>query len=198
MTHTVLEKDTCVKLGHTHGVWSESIVSWNAGLDARCTDIWSTNPFWGRVICVSAPGGAWDGGSGNDGSGGWGSPGNGGVGGRGGSGDGYADQPVDPPEGATVAENTTLHCGEFIQAEEGLGCAVMVARGVVTMDLFLAANPSLETAVSCTSNLVIGGWYCLHPVYGFEYADEPWPWETNPEKFYMGEAQTVTVTEGAV
>ncbi|MBE3044844.1 LysM peptidoglycan-binding domain-containing protein, partial [Candidatus Bathyarchaeota archaeon] len=168
VTHTVLEEDTCVQVGFDYSVGWQKIVSWNAGLNARCSDIWSTNPFWGRVICVSAPGGASEGGGGDDGGGDGETPGNGGVGGPGGSGDGYANEPVDPPEGATVAKDTTLHCGEFIQAEDGLGCSVMVARAVVTMGLFLAANPSLETAASCTSDLVIGNWYCLHPVYGFD------------------------------
>lgn len=40
----------------------------------------------------------------------------------------------------------------------------MIASQAVTMDLFLWANPSLKSVEECTSSLVDGTWYCLHPV----------------------------------
>lgn len=177
-----------MELGVAYGIGWQRIISWNAGVNSRCTNIFSENPFWGRVICVSAPGGTLEDGGGDDDSGDEETPGNGDIGGPGGSGDGYADAPVDPPEGATVAEGTTLYCGQFVQAEDGLSCSVMVARGVVTMDLFLAANPSLETAASCTSDLLIGDWYCLHPVRGFDMERGGFPGGEEPEDSTTEEA----------
>lgn len=90
-------------------------------------------------------------------------PGNGNTGGQGGSGDGYADTITKPPAG-TVADGTTTRCGDYIQAHSGTGCAVMIAPFAMTMDLFLAINPSLKSVGECTSNLRDGVWYCLHPV----------------------------------
>lgn len=157
-TYTVQEGESCVAVGVSEGASWRQIVDWNTGLDSRCTNLWSTNPFWGRVICVSAPGGPLDSSPGNGTQ-----PGNGGIGGPGGSGDGYADEIVDPPAGATVAPGTTLRCGQFIQATEGEGCNIFLARAGVPMGLFLDANPSLGSSAECSSNLVAGTWYCLHP-----------------------------------
>lgn len=164
VTYTVQEDESCVEIAVSQGTTWNKITAWNAMLDSRCSNIWSTDPFWGRVICVSDPGGATDGiGGGNEDN-----PGNGNIGGPGGSGDGYADHVVDPPVGATVADGTTPRCGHYIEAVEGTSCSKMVARNAVTMDLFLRANPSLESASACTANLVVGVWYCLHPTRAFE------------------------------
>lgn len=161
-TYTVQEGESCVAVGVSQGTSWQNIVSWNAGLDSRCSNLWSTNPFWGRVICVSAPGGALEDSPGSPDNGT--QPGNGGIGGPGGSGDGYADAIVDPPAGATVAPGTTLRCGEFIQATGDEGCNTILARAGVPMGLFLDVNPSLGSSVECSSNLVSGTWYCLHPL----------------------------------
>lgn len=166
VTYTVQEGESCVEIGVGQGTTWNKITAWNAMLDSRCSNIWSTDPFWGRVICVSAPGGATEGiGGGGEGED---NPGNGNIGGPGGSGDGYADYVVDPPVGGTVADGTTPRCGHYIQAEEGVSCSIMIARNAVTMDLFLRANPSLESTAACTSNLVVGTWYCLHPTRAFD------------------------------
>lgn len=160
-TYTVQSKEErCPTVARKHGISQRNIVNWNAGIDSRCSNIWSTNPFWGRVLCLSSPGGdyvpppilmntA---------------PGNGNAGGPGGDGLGYLGVVVPPPEGATVAKGTTDHCGEYVQAEDGKGCNTFLSRSAVTMSLFLAINPSLGTvATKCSENLVVGTWYCLHP-----------------------------------
>ncbi|RYP74297.1 hypothetical protein DL771_003118 [Monosporascus sp. 5C6A] len=161
-TYTIQQGESCVAIGVNWGVSWRDIVAWNSGLNSRCSNLWSTNPFWGRVICVSAPGGELEG-SPTPGNGTVGQPGPGDNGGQGGSGDGYSDQIVDPPAGGTVAPGTTSRCGQYIQATEGSGCNVILARSAVTMNLFLQVNPSLVSSAECSSNLVIGTWYCLHP-----------------------------------
>ncbi|KAI0383271.1 hypothetical protein F5Y04DRAFT_278977 [Hypomontagnella monticulosa] len=159
-TYTVKEGDSCIAVAVDNGVSWQNIVDWNAGLDSRCTNIVSNGTavggYWGRVICVSAPGGM------TEGDGNSTVPGGGNGGGQGGSGDGYSDEIVAAPNG-TVAEGTTRKCGQYEQATDGTSCGVMLARAATPMDLFLAANPSLGTAADCTSNLIVGVWYCLHP-----------------------------------
>lgn len=158
--HTVKEGESCVEVGVTSGTSWMNLIDWNLGLDSRCSNLWSNDPFWGRVICVSAPGGEFEDGGGNEGS----DPGNGNSGGEGGSGDGYTDFVAELPDG-NVAKGTTELCGVWIQAEQGRGCAKMLVStgAAVPIDLFLDVNPSLETAAECDGKLVTGTWYCLNP-----------------------------------
>lgn len=146
----------------------QDIVSWNMGIDSRCTNIWSppSSPqYWGNVICVSPPGGLPAPGTGiGNGT----QPGNGDIGGPGGNGDGYADGVVNPPAGATVAAGTTTFCGVYVQAEADTTCISLLATSAVPMSMFLLANKSLRNAESCSQNLKPGLWYCLHPVRGFD------------------------------
>lgn len=166
-TYTVQEGESCVGVGHEAGASWQRLVDWNMMLNSRCTNLWSNNPFWGRVICVSPPGGAFEDSGGGGGGGNVGDN----TGGEGGSGNGYAEDIVDPPEGDdSVAEGTTLRCGEFIEAQDGVGCGSMLSTAAVPMGLFLAVNPSLGTALECSDNLETGMWYCLRPVRGWNAA----------------------------
>ncbi|KFY70725.1 hypothetical protein V498_10250, partial [Pseudogymnoascus sp. VKM F-4517 (FW-2822)] len=171
-THMVTANETCVELGVDSGTSWMNLIDWNLMLDSRCSNIWATEPFWGHVICVSAPGGEFeDGGNG----GGGGDPGNGDTGGEGGSGNGYSDIIVDPPAGE-IGEGTTKNCGFYVQAQEGVGCAktiVTVSRST-PMDLFLEVNPSLGSAAECDTNLEPGVWYCLSPHYFWD-EEQPEP-----------------------
>ncbi|KAM6540449.1 hypothetical protein FALCPG4_002161 [Fusarium falciforme] len=152
-------EESCVEVAVDHGTSWRHIVDWNSGLDTRCSNLWSTSPFWGRTICVSAPGGEFVPPPPSNST-----PGNGNTGGPGGSGDGYADTIVDPPAGVTVANGTTIRCGEYIEAVESIGCETMLARNAVPMGLFLQVNPSLgKLAIECSDKLVVGTWYCIHP-----------------------------------
>ncbi|KAH6608261.1 LysM domain-containing protein [Trichoderma cornu-damae] len=162
-THTVQEGETCVEVGVGAGISWMNLVDWNPMLDARCSNLWNGEPFWGHVICVSPPGGDFeDGGSGNDD----GETGNGNSGGEGGSGNGYSDTIVDPPDGE-IGQGTTKSCGFYVQAQQGVSCAKMIvaASRSSPMDLFLQVNPSLGTAAECDSKLKVGVWYCLSPYY---------------------------------
>ncbi|KAK0391599.1 hypothetical protein NLU13_1099 [Sarocladium strictum] len=171
-TYQVQDGEDCVDVAVAAGVSWNRIPDWNAMIDYGCTNIHSAEPFWGTVLCVSAPGGEFkDPGPGNSTD-----TGNGNDGGQGGSGDGYADQVVDPPQGSgEVAKGTTRMCGLYVQAGEGLSCAQMVilANRATPMDLFLAANPSLGTALECDSRLELDSWYCLRPVRDWDLEQQP-------------------------
>lgn len=158
VTYSVKPNDTCVAIGVDQGTTWTNIISWNAGLDSSCSNIVNAQPSWGSIICVTPPGGRFDGRLGNSTV-----PGNGNSGGQGGSGDGFADAIVSPPNG-TVAGGTTQKCGEYIQARAGDDCSKMINGQAVPINLFIQTNPSLESAASCTSKLQNGVWYCLHPI----------------------------------
>ncbi|EXU94467.1 LysM domain protein [Metarhizium robertsii] len=56
--YTVKNKDEdCVVIGVQHGTSWAKLVKWNLALKDDCRNIYGTDPFWGRVICVSQPGG---------------------------------------------------------------------------------------------------------------------------------------------
>ncbi|KAM0454556.1 hypothetical protein ACHAO4_004362 [Trichoderma viride] len=162
--YKVQSKDEdCVVIGVRYGTSWAKLVKWNLALKDDCQNIYSTEPFWGRVICVSQPGGEYT----DPGSPGT-TPGNGDIGGEGGSGDGYANQVIPPPDGAKVAEGTTNNCGKYIQAEKGIRCPSLLAKRAMPMDLFLKINPSLGSVAECDSKIVPGLWYCLNPVHGWD------------------------------
>jgi hypothetical protein len=168
-TYTVQLGDECVAIAMNQNQTSswQDIITWNAGIDDRCSNIYSppTSPrYWGNVICVSAPGGLPPNGGPGNGTG----PGNGDNGGPGGSGDGYADRAADPPSGATVAPGTTAMCGSYVRAESDTTCDTLLASTAVPINMFLRANKSLLSAASCSQDLKPGMWYCLHPVRGFD------------------------------
>lgn len=95
------------------------------------------------------------------GSGGSVNPGKRDIGREGGFGNGYSDDFADTPAGE-IGEGTIKNCGAYVQAQEGVGCAKMIVRAnpSTPMDIFLRANPSLETAAKCDGNLKPGVWYC--------------------------------------
>jgi hypothetical protein len=136
-----------------------NIVSWNAGLDSLCSNIIGAVPSWGSIICLSPPGGGYVDDLKNSTT----VIGNGNSAGRGGAGDGYAEHRANRPAGV-VAASTTSDCGHYIQAKSGDDCAILIAKELVPMDLFIRANPSLVSAASCSAKLLANTWYCLRPV----------------------------------
>jgi hypothetical protein len=172
-THMVKEGESCVEVGVNAGTSWMNLIAWNLMLDARCSNLWVSTPFWGHVICVTAPGGDFvDGGSGNDD----GDTGNGNSGGEGGSSDGYLDEMVDVPQGQ-IAQGTTQNCGFYVQAQQGVDCAQLIVRNnkSTPIDLFLKVNPSLRTTMTCDGDLKVGAWYCLNPHHGWDQKLPPKP-----------------------
>lgn len=170
-TYMVKEADDCVTIairaeGSAASSWQD-LVAWNAGLDDRCSNIWSlssSSRYWGNVICITAPGGL----PSEPGNGNGNGTGNGNIGGPGGSGDGYADFPVPAPTGGTIAQGTTTLCGAWVQAQSDSTCSSLIVGTATPISLWLLANPSLREPVNCSKRLRVGSWYCLHPVRGFD------------------------------
>ncbi|CAH0024421.1 unnamed protein product [Clonostachys rhizophaga] len=167
-TYTVQEHEAanCVEISMAggEGGWLD-LIDWNLMLDSRCTNLWSTDPFWGHVVCISPPGGKFIDEMKSSFSE---HPGNGYMGGPGGFGDGYKSNSRAKPL-TELAKGTTRSCAEYIEAVKGLSCAEMVvsADRATTMDLFLQINPSLGNASQCDENLKPGLSYCLkvHPIW---------------------------------
>jgi phage tail protein X len=164
VTHTVKEDEDCVALALEWGASWTSLIDWNLGIDSRCLNLWSTNPFWGRVICVSPPGGQYKipkkmkhmtTGDGNTGSHRYFKDSN-----------SYESFRFDSQPPGETAQGTTDKCGEYIQAKSGVGCSRMLVdtTTAIPIDLFLQANPSLGTALECDKKLVPSLWYCLRPL----------------------------------
>ncbi|CAI6036487.1 unnamed protein product [Clonostachys chloroleuca] len=161
-TYTVQEQEAadCVEISMAggEGGWLD-LIDQNLMLDSRCTNLWSTDPFWGRVICISPPGEIFI----DEMKSGFSQhPGSGYMGGPGGFGDGYKlDSRAKPL--TELAKGTTKSCAQYIEAAEGLSCAELV--GYAHGPIF--TNPSLGNASQCDENLKPGLSYCLkvHPLW---------------------------------
>ncbi|KAK3491815.1 hypothetical protein B0T13DRAFT_490449 [Neurospora crassa] len=164
-TYMVKEADDCVTIairaeGSAASSWQD-LVAWNAGLDDRCSNIWSPSSsprYWGNVICISAPGGLPSSPGTEPGNDNGDGTGNGNIGGPGGSGDGYADLPVPVPTGGTIAQGTTTLCGAWVQAQSDSTCSSLIVGTAVPISLWLLANPSLREPVNCSKRLRVGSW----------------------------------------
>ena len=70
----------------------------------------------------------------------------------------YATATVPPP--SNIAKDTTTHCGKYYTPVSGDTCARVANNNTISIDLFLAINPSLDS--QCT-NLFVGLAYCVFP-----------------------------------
>jgi hypothetical protein len=140
-----------------------NIVEWNGIIDYGCSNLVSPSPYWGKTICVSAPGDPYT------------------VNVTAGSSIGQSPQPgyaadiVDPPTGADVAPYTTTNCGQWYTAGD-FTCEQIALGYVVSAEQFLAYNPSLDAA-NCTASIQEGLTYCVLATPDWDYDDEeavPW------------------------
>ncbi|KAL5042121.1 hypothetical protein BDW71DRAFT_217250 [Aspergillus fruticulosus] len=81
--------------------------------------------------------------------------------------DGHVYGIVAPPENATLAEGTTTNCGRWHQAAEDESCVTICLQDMITHDLFVQVNPSLDQS-DCTASLQVGKTYCTGPTYSWE------------------------------
>ncbi|KAH7226044.1 hypothetical protein B0J15DRAFT_518467 [Fusarium solani] len=78
----------------------------------------------------------------------------------------YTAFPVNPPNNATAAQDTTTQCGRWHVTEEGDTCASICMSTGIHISLLLAANPSLGKQFSeCSAKLVVERAYCTGPTY---------------------------------
>lgn len=154
------DSDSCPEVAVDHQVSWQNIVQWNGMIDPYCSNIDQKKPNFGKMLCVSPPGGKFTNPPANetDGS----------TGGPGGDGDGYSDNEAILPTGAKLATGTTTRCGQFYTAQKGDNCESVMLAAITPADLFVAANPSLGTVQECSSNLAAGLTYCTHPNRGWD------------------------------
>ncbi|KAI7762473.1 hypothetical protein LZL87_008819 [Fusarium oxysporum] len=82
----------------------------------------------------------------------------------------FDPQPIDPPKGAPVANGTTKECSHWITHDGSLSCTQICLAYEIPINLFTAANPSLNKT-TCDTDLVVGNAYCLKPVDGWYQSD---------------------------
>ncbi|KAL2809321.1 glycoside hydrolase superfamily [Aspergillus granulosus] len=163
-TAQVQSSDTCISLGVTYGASWRSIIEWNGAINYGCTNLVDPSPFWGKTICVSAPGDPYIFRVGNGSIGETAHPGYSGW------------TPIDLPADAVVAPNTTINCGLWYTATDSLTCEQITMKYLVSADQFIAYNPSLD-AGNCTASLQEGLTYCALATWGWDYDEEdniPW------------------------
>lgn len=148
--YSVESNDTCATVAVTNLITSSDVMNWNSQLNSNCSNLVSPDPYWGSVLCVSAPGGNYTGQALTTTSTG-------------------TTDPVDPPVGVKVAVGSTLDCGGWFVNEASLGynCSDICLDNSIAIHLFVDANPSLNYT-TCDSDLVTGDAYCIDPLTGWE------------------------------
>jgi hypothetical protein len=58
-------------------------------------------------------------------------------------------------------------------AQSGDTCGTIVTYATTPAELFVAVNPSLGTVEECSSKLVTGLTYCIHPNRGWNEGEAP-------------------------
>ncbi|OJJ99923.1 carbohydrate-binding module family 50 protein [Aspergillus aculeatus ATCC 16872] len=151
--YSVQPNDTCSTVAVANFITTAEVINWNSQLTWNCSNLHSTNPNWGSVLCVSPPGGTYTGQALNTTS----------------SGEAEA---VDPPAGVQVALGTTLDCGAWFVNEASLNynCSDICLANSIAIHLFTEANPSLNYT-TCDSDLVTGDAYCVDPLSGWQYSN---------------------------
>jgi LysM domain len=152
--YSVQANDTCPGIAVANFITTSEVITWNSQLNSDCSNLQSTNPYWGSVLCVSPPGGRYTGHALNTTSS---------------SGE---PTPVNPPAGVVVARETTLDCGAWFVNEASLNynCSDICLDNSIAIHLFTEANPSLNYT-TCNEDLVIGDAYCVDPLDGWQYSN---------------------------
>ncbi|KAL4904227.1 hypothetical protein BDW74DRAFT_155322 [Aspergillus multicolor] len=142
--YVVQSGDTCIDIAAKFpDVSYQQIVAWNPTINPYCTNL-----LVDQNICVGPPGG-------------------------------IANFTTVPGATATqtglyatetatrsspVAEGTTTRCGKYYLVQPGDYCEIVALNQTVSLDLFLAMNPQIDS--SC-SNLLSGFSYCVQPTRDF-------------------------------
>lgn len=172
--YTVKSNDTCTSIAIEWGIRTQDLLSYNSQLNWNCTNLQSTNPYWGSTLCVSTPGGTYTGQALNTST-------------------SSGPSVVNSPTGATVAPGTTLDCGEWFVDDPSLNltCVQICLAYGIAIDLFTAANPSLNKT-TCDTDLVLGDAYCIEPITGWNYVNTST--STNSTSSSTGSTTTPTST----
>ncbi|PWY73017.1 hypothetical protein BO70DRAFT_297465 [Aspergillus heteromorphus CBS 117.55] len=153
--YSVKANDTCTSIAVDYYLSTQEVINWNSQLNWNCSNLHSTNPYWGSVLCVSPPGGTYTGHALNTTAS-----------------DSTEPEAAYPPAGVKVAPGTTLDCGGWFVNSASLNytCSEICLYNDIPIHLFTAANPSLNYT-TCNSDLVAGYAYCIDPLTGWQYSN---------------------------
>lgn len=148
--YTVQDNDTCSTIAADNGLLTADVVSFNTQINWNCTNLHSTNPYWGTTLCVSTPGGTYTAKASN-----------------GTTTTSDTTSTVDPPSGAIVANGTTTDCGQWYVDDGSLTCTQVCLSYAIAINLFVEANPSLNKT-TYDSDMIVGDAYCIDPLDGWD------------------------------
>jgi hypothetical protein len=159
ITYQVQPGDTCFTIERSQGLAPGVLLQYNSWLDAGCTNLQSATGFYGKSICASPQGGSFV----NPTAPAVPNP-------TPNPSDGYSRDKVAPPEGAVVAQGTTMECGKWhVVAIDDFCVKICLTSGIDT-DLFHQVNPSLEGGAACDASLKAKTALCVGPMYSWKDA----------------------------
>ncbi|KAL4756108.1 pectate lyase superfamily protein-domain-containing protein [Aspergillus foveolatus] len=157
-TYELQPSDTCSSIEYAFELGQGDLRKYNPWVSYDCANIHIASEIYGTILCLSPQGGEHV--NDHDGTGTAPSPSN-----------GYADAIVAPPADASVAEETTMNCGRWHEAQDSESCVAICLQGSITHDLFVAVNPSLDPD-DCAASLQVGKTYCTGPIEFWDALDD--------------------------
>ncbi|ESZ97204.1 hypothetical protein SBOR_2398 [Sclerotinia borealis F-4128] len=147
---TVQENDTCTSIAVNAGLLTAKVISYNSHITWNCSNLHSTDPYWGSTLCVSTPGGTYTGQALNTTA--------------------TSDVAVSAPAGSTMALKSTTDCGEWYanDGSSNLTCAQICLSHGIAINLFTGANRSLNKT-TCDDDLVLGDVYYVDLLTGWDW-----------------------------
>jgi hypothetical protein len=162
LTHTLQPAETCFQVERALGLEYGMVQRYNSWVDGACTNLQPATDFYGKVICVSPQGGTFV----NPTKPALPNP-------TPVPADGHTKTKIPPPEGASVAEGTTMECGKWHVVVSGDLCVkICLANGIDTL-LFHEVNPSLAAGDGCDSSLKEKTALCAGPTYNWKNPPSP-------------------------
>ncbi|KAJ9154856.1 LysM domain-containingprotein [Pleurostoma richardsiae] len=148
----------CLGIVNATGTSLASLIEYNSMLDWNCSTLHAADdgtgpPSWGKILCVSTPGGTYSGKPAHNVS----------ADGNWDGGSGYGTTEADAPGGAAVAPGTTTKCASWYVYDGSMLCVQICLANSIPFSLFTDVNPSLGNT-TCDANLVLGDAYCVAPL----------------------------------
>ncbi|KAF3031361.1 hypothetical protein E8E11_000523 [Didymella keratinophila] len=157
ITHRAQPSDTCYTIEKEINLERGMVQRYNSWIDGGCTNLQSATDFYGKVICVSPQGGTFVNPAKSPAS----NPPTTIA-------DGYTHDKVLPPDGAKVADGTTMQCGKWHVVTTGDTCAKICVLNKIETGLFHEVNPSLADGAGCDASLVEKTALCAGPMYNWK------------------------------
>ncbi|RAK99303.1 uncharacterized protein BO80DRAFT_456619 [Aspergillus ibericus CBS 121593] len=154
--YTLQDDNTCESIEWAQRIKVGDIRKYNSWIKADCTNLQTTRPVHGSVLCLSPQGGSHN------------ATGSKSIAPAISS--GYTNVIRYAPYNATVANGTTCYCGKWFTIQEGDTCATICVKQGLSSDLFMAVNPSFSSS-DCDGSLQVGYTYCVGPDFHWDDPD---------------------------